>query len=71
MSKSATRRIWIITEVVEGGKPGSRYVPAETARAEFASLVEELGYERDDDHAWKSGDADRNFIALDWVDIPA
>lgn len=64
------KRIWIITEVVEGGKPGSRYVPAETARKEFDDMVKELGYTRDDDHAWDADDPDRNMIALDWIDVP-
>jgi hypothetical protein len=69
--KPNTKRIWIITEVVDGGRPGSTYVEADKARAEFDALVEELGYTRDHDFAYDADDADRNFVALDYVDIPA
>jgi hypothetical protein len=67
-----TRRIWIITEVVEGGKPSSTYIPDEdNPRQKFKKMVKELGYSEDDDHAWDSNDPDRNFIALDYITIPA
>jgi hypothetical protein len=67
----STKRIWIITEVVNGGQPSSRFVPADTIRQEFDTMVRDLGYLRDDDHAFNEFDPDRNHITLDYIDIPA
>lgn len=64
------KTIHLITEIVEGGKPTNRYVESEKAQLEFDKMVSDLGYERDDNHAWAPGDADRNSISLDTVEIP-
>lgn len=65
-----TKRIYFITEVVEGGTPGAMYHDNQNIRDIFNTMVDELGYVRDDDHAYDPNDANRNHITLDYIDIP-